>query len=180
MLNFNRVLLLYLCAMILFFVALASNFKFSGSSGTEQQNVAAAKTLPAEEKAMVTQHLVDQLVENNQAYDNNVWTTLATIMLAIGMLLTSEKFAHIVAEHRGSVQAIHWIVFALFCLHLVAYYLYQLGSDELLGKMHGLVTNMSYYEKYSISDVRLILNSVFDLFLFLLLSFIVDSFRKAK
>jgi len=180
MLNFNRIFLLYFCVMILFIVALCVDFKMPETSWSNQDKVVTSNTLSPSEKTIVTQHLVDQLVENNNSYENNVWTTLATIMLAIGMLLGSDKFSAIVSEHKGSVQAIHWIVFILFCLHLVAYYFYQLGSETLLSKMYAVGNDLTYYKKYAISDVRLILNSVFDFFMFLLLSFIVDSFRHSK
>lgn len=172
MLNFKRISSLYLCAMILFFIALATNFKQPG----QQKSTIIEK----EEKQMIAQHVVEQLQENNEDYNHNVWTTLATVMMAIGMLLSSERFAKIMKEHHRSIQTIHWAVFTLFCLHLIAYYLYQLNSNVLLVQMRDLVSNIKFYNKYFISDVRLLLNAVFDCSLFLLLSFIVDSFREPQ
>ncbi len=131
-------------------------------------------------KLNIANVLVDQLKENKQGYSNNVWTTLGTIIGAIGMVLGSTKFQRILKSDRSSVPVIQAILLLLFCLHAYAYMLYQGGNIRLMNQLEYIVGSIEFYKSYRIPSVEVIFNLVFDTVLFVLLAYIIGRIRDLK
>lgn len=121
--------------------------------------------------------LVDQLKQNARAYSNNVWTTLGTIIGAIGMVLGSRKFQIMLQANRLMVPLLQMTILLLFVLHALAYWFYQGENIRLMGLLGGVVASMEYYRGYLIGFETVVLNLVFDTVLFVLLAYIIDRMR---
>ncbi|MFW2372483.1 MAG: hypothetical protein ACN4GM_05125 [Gammaproteobacteria bacterium] len=121
--------------------------------------------------------LVDQLKENKKGYLNNVWTTLGTIIAAIGMVLGSTKFQRILQSDKLSIPVVQLILIILYGLHGYAYMLYQGGNIELMQKLESVAGSIYYYRSYMIQDIEVIFNLLFDTVLFILLAYIIGRIK---
>jgi len=121
--------------------------------------------------------LIDQLKENKKGYLNNVWTTLVTIMAAIGMLLSSTKFQRILKSDKLSIPVLQSILIILYALHAYAYMLYQDGNMRLMQQLESVVGSIYYYQSYMLHDIEVIFNLFFDTILFILLAYIIGRIK---
>jgi len=124
--------------------------------------------------------LVDQLKAGQKGYSNNVWTTLATIIGAIGMVLGSAKFQRILESSKSVVPVVQVVILSLFVLHALAYWLYQSENIHLMQQLGGVVGSIELYSGYMISSREVIMNLIFDTILFVLLAYIIDRIRSVK
>ncbi len=124
--------------------------------------------------------LIDQLKANKQGYSNNVWTTLGTIIGAIGMVLGSRKFQQILKSESRTILAVQIFLVLLFFLHAYAYTLYQGGNVRLMGQLACVVGSIDFYKTYRIPEVEVMLNLIFDTVLFVLLAYIIDRVGKVE
>ena len=132
-------------------------------------------------KAGVVDVLVNQLNENKKSYSNNVWTTLATIVAAIGMVLGSGKFQSIIKADERSIPVIQSILVSLYAMHAHAYMLYQNGNSRLMHQLNQLVgSDIYYFQAYTIADIEVMFNLLFDTILFLLLAYVVGRIRNTE
>lgn len=132
------------------------------------------------DKYKITDVLVDQLKENKRGYTNNVWTTLGTIIGAIGLVLGSDKFQKILVSGKSVIPVIQILILILFVLHAFAYTSYLAENTRLMNLLGAVVGSTGFYEGYLITIKEIILNLIFDTMLFLLLAYIIDRIRSVK
>lgn len=135
----------------------------SSSKSTEIQQV---------DKANITAVLVDQLKENRKSYSNNVWTTLGTIIGALGLALGSAKFQKILQSGKYSIAIVQGALVVFYALHALAYGYYQRENARLMDQLEQVAGSIDYYKGYLLEVFEVTLNLSFDTFLFLLLAFI--------
>ena len=124
--------------------------------------------------------LVDQLKDNKKGYANNVWTTLGTIIGAIGMVLGSDKFQKILVSSRSVIPGVQVMILILFVLHAFAYCSYQNENVRLMGLLGAVVESIEFYKGYLITVKEIASNLIFDTILFLLLAYMIDRIRSVK
>ncbi len=174
---FVILVLIYLTINIIFITQLVVSA--NGSSNQDKKH-AVEYTNAKVKRDTVAIHLIDQLKENKSAYNNNVWTTLATLVAAIGMVLGSDKFQRIIRSDKQAVWVIEGAVVLLFAVHAYAYYFYLVMNSDLMDFLENFVDSLLYYQGYKMRYGGVILNLVFDTALFLLLSYIILHIRQVE
>ena len=172
--NFFILCLVYILVLILFswqLVEQDSRLSFEKNQCTKTLNC---------DKSKIADVLVDQLKENKKGYSNNVWTTLGTIIGAIGLVLGSDKFQKILVSGRSVIPVIQIMILILFVLHAFAYYSYKSENIHLMGLLGSVVGSIGFYEGYLITVEEIAANLIFDTILFLLLAYIIDRIRNVK
>lgn len=129
-------------------------------------------------KSDIVDVIVDQLKENKKGYSNNVWTTLGTVIAVISMVLGSTRFQMILTSHKASIPVIQAVLILLFVLHAYAYMLYQNGNIQLMQKLEYVAGSLEYYKSYSIYDIEVVLNLVFDSILFVFLAYTISCIKE--
>lgn len=173
----NKFLLLGIVYIVFFtgFLSLAvsqeTNLSFKKGECTEILNC---------DQYKISAVLVDQLKDNKKAYANNVWTTLGTIIGAIGLVLGSDKFQKILVSSKSGIPAIQVMILFLFVLHAFAYCSYQVENVRLMSLLGGVVGSIEFYRGYLITAKEITSNLIFDTVLFVLLAYIIDRIRSVK
>jgi hypothetical protein len=180
MLNYSTHKVLY--KFVFLFVIYAAGYTIVMLTALNQDNttVISARDLVKPENVKpsdLANDVIDQLKENRAGYSNNVWTTLATLVAAIGMVLGSNKFQSMLRSDRLSAPIIQIFLFALYGAHAFAYMLYQKGNMRLMEQLGEAVGSVAFYKTYRILDVELLFNLFFDTVMFLLLAYVVFRVR---
>ncbi len=165
-----KIFISFLTLYALFLIPATFLILQQGNSLSKTEHVV-VKEIP---NADVVAGIVDQLKGNSKSYLNNVWTTLATIVGALGMVLGSARFQEILRTGRSTVRMVQAVLVSLYVLHIGAYYLYLEDNIGLFNKLKFIIEPMDYYYTgYLIGSTTVILNLIFDTVLFILLACIV-------
>ena len=165
-------LLLYLIAGVVFLLLLPEgDGDASGVAKSLSEKVSGDE---ATAKTDIVKFLINQIGQNSKGYLNNVWTTLATVMMAIGLTLGSNRLQDILKHNSNAVIIFQIAIFLIFVAHAGSYWYYYYQSNQLLDLLEPLVVDIRYFEGFSIQRSQVIINLAFDAIIFLLLVFIVN------
>jgi hypothetical protein len=127
--------------------------------------------------------LYASLVDTFKGYVENVMKTLASIILTMGWILTSDTSRKFLAERKAAYVMVLGAIIIVASLHTcvsIAYYFRSQGKIDLLSKVKEgdqQYVEPSYYLSYKITPSIIVVNLMMNLSLFAVLFMMIYTLR---
>ncbi|MDX6404890.1 MAG: hypothetical protein QOH70_2345 [Blastocatellia bacterium] len=127
--------------------------------------------------------LYASLVDTFKGYVENVMKTLASIILTMGWILTSDTSRKFLAERKTAYVMVLGAIIIVASLHTcvsIAYYFRSQGKIDLLSKVKEgdqQYVEPSYYSSYKITPSMIVANLMMNLSLFAVLFMMIYTLR---